>query len=310
MAVNSYTSKQLRATFTLTNGAVFAGTNNNVLKLTGLRMSAQIRGSGFPTFPDADLAIYGMALSDMQALSSLAFQTPADTPAINRNDMHIEANSGNGWSTVFQGQIVTASIDYTGAPEVALRCFGRVMGFEQMNPAAVSAYPGVTDVATIVSDLASKMGFAFENNGVTGTLDSPYYPGTLADQLRQVKQQANIEVFVEDRLVAISPPGVPRATPVFILSPKSGLVGYPVVESRGYIYVKALYNPAFRFGGLLTIQGSDVVIDSKVPSNVNSRADGTWMVGTLSLNLESKKFDGAWFSDMLLYIPGAPIPTS
>lgn len=310
MAVNSFTAKQLRVTFTLSNGATFAGTNNNILKLTGLRMAAQIRGAGMPAFPECDLAIFGMAQNDMQALSSLAFQTPANTPAMNRNDMQLEANSGGGWSTVFSGQILTAQIDYSGSPDVALRVNALVLGFDQINPAAVTSYTGATDVATIVSNLASQMNMNFENNGVNVVLNNPYFTGTLAEQLRSVQQQANIHIFPENNTIAIAPPGVPRDTSTFILSPTSGLVNYPVVDSRGFVYVKALYNAAFRFGGPLTIQGSDVVVDAKVPETFNTRANGNWMIGTLSHHLDSKKFENLWFSEMLLYPPGQTQPIS
>jgi hypothetical protein len=75
-------------------------------------------------------------------------------------------------------------------------------------------------------------------------------------------------------------------------------------DSRGYIHVRALFNPAFRYGAPLTISGSDVVIDSKVPKPLNSRADGNWVIGWLSHTLEALKPNGAWFTDMLLYPPG------
>ena len=35
-----------------------------------------------------------------------------------------------------------------------------------MKPIAPSSYPGTTDVADIMKDLAGKMGYTLENNGV------------------------------------------------------------------------------------------------------------------------------------------------
>ena len=58
----SYTVKNLRVTFTLTNSnAVFPGTSANQLQVTGLRMSAVIKGAGLPAFPEASIRIYGLA---------------------------------------------------------------------------------------------------------------------------------------------------------------------------------------------------------------------------------------------------------
>lgn len=318
---NSYATKLLRATFTLsTPGAVFPGDPNkaaNVLTLVGLRMQVGIRCSGAPAFPSAEIAIFGMAQSDMNALSSLTFEVTG----INRNSVVIEANATGddptGWSSVYAGQITTAFVDYSGAPEVCLRISAQMGFFDQINPATPTSYTSSVAVATVVASIASKMQFAFENHGVFLQTGRPtYYPGVLTEQLRDVVNDYGIDLYMEAgalvQTIAIVPKGFSRDTPGYTLTPATGLVGYPVVDARGFIKVRALYNPAFRFGGPLTIDGSDVILDGTgtTVKTINSQANGLWLVGQMSHMLESVKPGGAWFSDMLLYPPGQEPPQS
>jgi hypothetical protein len=318
--MGNFAQKLLRVTFILSNGSTFPaatdGAPANQLTLTGLRTLASILCQGAPAFPTAEIAVFGMAQSDMNAVSALTFQVPG----IQKNTIQLEASSDGGasWSTVYAGQIVSANVDYSALPDVALRVHAQMGFFDQLNPATPTSYPNGADVATVISNIATKMGFAFENNGVTGGPGGPlYYPGVLTDQLRDAVLHAGIDQYMEGGLssgqgvqtIAICPKGAARnGIQPFNLSPASGLVGYPAVDSRGYIHVRAQYNSAFRFGGPLTISGSDVVIDPKAPQTLNSRANGKWLIGQLSHKLEALKFEGAWFSEMLLYPPGQEPP--
>jgi hypothetical protein len=295
--VSTFSVKDLRFTFTLSNNAVFRyPDNSNVLQVNGLRDTAVIKGSGLPAFPEAELTIYGLNQSDMNALTSLQFQPLA----MSRNSVIVEADNGNGqgFSTVFAGQIITSGPDYAGIPHVPLKVQARILGFESLNPATPTSYTGATSVANIVQTIAAKLGYVLENNGVTAILNNPYFGGTLVDQLRAVKQAAGIQMFVEGNVIAICPPGVPRNQETFTIGPNAGLVGYPKLDfQRGFVRVKALYNPAFRFGGPINIEGSSVPL-----------ANGSWVIGTITHTLEAQTYNGQWFSDMLLYPPSAGIP--
>jgi hypothetical protein len=306
---NTYTVKNLRVTFTLAgSNAVFPGTSANKLQVSGLRMSAVIRGAGIPAFPEASLRIYGLAQQDMNALA--VTQVLVGKPQYQRNIVQIEADSGDGFTFVFSGQIIQAGPDYSSVPDVYLYVQAVSLGLDQLAPATPISFPGVANVSDIVSGIASKMGLAFENDGVTGTLTGAVYSGSLADQLRTVCSDAGIYYAIEPatpNLLVISPAGVPRQNLTkFTLTPSSGLNGYPEVLGNGYINVRSYFNPAYRMNGPLTIQGSDVIIDASLPKTLNSQADGDWVIGPLTHTLECQKPGGAWFTDMRLGPPSAP----
>jgi hypothetical protein len=195
-----------------------------------------------------------------------------------------------------------------------------------LNPAPAASYTGPTAVATIVQNLAAKMGYAFENNGVTAQLNSPYFANTLAEQLRTVAQHAGIDVYIDgqtapvsnfnaiagtpgNNVIAICPRGQPRNVPVWELNPQSGLVGYPVRESQGYIRARTLFNPAYRFGGLVNLQNSGLA-NSPTGSPAFDVNTGKWLIASVSHTLESLKFGGQWFSDLLCYPPGSVAPVT
>jgi hypothetical protein len=309
--VSSFTQKQLRASFTLTNSnAVFTGVNGavlgNVLMLSGLRMSAVIEGSGLPSFPNCTLRVWGMNQADMNAL---AVQTVSGgKTGWLPNTMLIEANSGNGWAAVFAGNILTAEPDYDAMPDVPLVVTSTSKSFTLVNPATPSSFPGSTAVFDIISVIAAKMGITPINNGVTTvTSGATYYPQASGVQLRQVCKAFSIDpVFSPDGYtVTVSPQGQADHSTPFVLSPSSGLVGYPKVKANGFIGVRSLFNPAFHVKSPITIQGSDVVVDATLTSvkSLNSLANGDWVVTAIVNTLEALKPDGAWFSDMILYPP-------
>ena len=316
MPASSYAVKNLRVTFTLTNSnAVFPGTSANKLVVAGLRTIAIIKGSGLPAFPEATIRIYGLSQQDMNALAIVPVQ--GGKPEFSFNTVQVGADSGNGYTFVFSGQIFQAGPDYSSLPDVCLFVHAQAGGFDQLTAAQPSAYTGVTNVSDIASNLASKMSMAFANDGVTGTLTAPYYSGTLMSQLRKLCQDANIYNSIEaadastgnQNLLTISPAGVARQNvQAWVLTPTSGLVGYPEVLGNGYLNVRSLFNPAYRQNGPITIQGSDVVIDPALPKTLNTLADGNWLIGPLTHTLESQKPGGAWFTDMRLYPPNAPPP--
>lgn len=284
--MSSYSQKLLRATLILPT-ANFPGTSSNTLTLVGYRMSATIQGAaGWPN--SLDLSIFGMRQADMNAVTILwSAATPQQVST--RALVQLEASSdGIAWTQVFSGTFIQAQPDYQSVPYANLRAQAITGNGMQLAIAPATTYPGSTSIATIAQYLAGQMGFAFENNGVTGNLASPYYPGTFMDQFRQLAQHANFDFYFDgNATLAICPKNTPRqgkTVPVF--TPSSGLIGFPTIQQYG-IHCQTLFTPALTLGGEIQIAGSIV------PS-----ANGTWSPYNATHELESLMPGGAWFTSM------------
>lgn len=294
---NPYSQKSLRATLILpqTN---FPGTSSNTLTLVGYRMLAAIeQGGGYPN--TLTLTVFGMRQDDMNAVTVL--WAGATATAVNAEALiQLEASSdGVAWTQVFEGRFVEAAPDYTDAPNVHLHVLAQTGYGLQLQIAPPTSYRGATSIVEIAAYIAGEMGFTLQANGVTGSLSTPYYPGTYMDQFRQLCEHANLDFYFDgNNILAICPQGQPRqglgAPPVF--SPAlNNLVGFPTVQRFG-IHVDVLWTPAFTLGGLLQVAGSIV-----------PGANGTWLGFKATHNLESLQPGGAWFSHIDCTNPtGAP----
>lgn len=287
---NTFTEKQLRFTFTLATNAKFQG-NNNTLQIEGLRALADITYPGPPSFPTANVRIFGMKPSDMSALTGLTFQVLT----YKRNTVMIESNDGSGWTTVFEGQIVSGVPDFAGMPDVSFVIMAQTLGFDLLNPATPSAFPASASVENVCRTIALKMSQQLDNVGVTAVFPgASYFAGTPADQLRAAVKKAGIAVYLDKPgIVEIGIPGAPRNVPKAVLSPTLGnLVGYPSLDSVNLIGVTAVYNPSLRFGAPLQIK------DSK-----QLAANGDWVIYDCTHNLSSLMPDGPWFTRMTAQPP-------
>lgn len=275
----SFNKKRLRIVFTLANNAQFEGTNSNVLMLEGFRCRVRVKSAGAAVAPSADIAVYGVKQSDMNALTMLAWRPLSIQP----NFVRVQANDGRGFVDVFAGDIVSAGPDYTQAPDVFLSVQAVTGYFLRLQPAAPSSYTGSVSVAEVVEDLALAMGLVPETNGVDIRIQSPYLPNTLGEQLRTFCEQAGVDLYLDGDVIAITPRGQPRQGQQVELNRQSGLILYPTIDVNG-LQVQCLYNPGLRFGG-------QVHITSDVP-----KANGNWYIYSIEHDLQPEAPGGGWFS--------------
>jgi hypothetical protein len=295
----TFAKKQLRFTFTLSNNAKFSGANNTLV-ITGLRAAVKMSFPPPPAFPTVAGRVYGMLQSDMNALTALT-QLVLTTQ---RNSVVIEANSGAGWSAIFAGQLVTTLPDYSDLPNVCLRFVALTLGFDAINPATPTSYAPSADVATVIAAICQKLSpaCALVNTGVSQTFSgSTYFPGTAKQQLAAACKKAGIAVYTDQPgVVEITPSGSPRNRPLFVLSPQTGLVGYPSFEDINIVNAQCVFNPALVYGGQAKIQGSQ-----QLSNNPQYNVNGTWQIINIDHDLATGLPDGPWFSTMRLQpLPG------
>lgn len=276
----SFVKRRLRVVLTLADQVTYQGTNANTLTIEGLRIIVKTKYAG-AVAPEATVEIYGMKQDDMNSLTMLAWKALS----IKRNTIQIFALDAGAWFEVFHGNILDAVPDYEAAPDVPLRINAISLLFDKLAKANPTSYKGSVAAADVIGKLAGSINYTFENQGVTALISNPYYPGTVVDQMRAVATAADCDLFVDGTCVAISLRAQPRDLPTVVISPSTGLIGYPSIDNQG-IRLSCLWVPGLRIG-------APVRIVSDIP-----KANGDWRIYSLSFLLESERPDGQWFAEM------------
>ena len=306
MSINpiSFTQKLIEIDVALdpnpqTNAAPFftsdvsSSPNANTVTLSGTRTSVRVQYAGQPKGSTAQVSVYGLTPSLMNQLSTLGLVfsiVPHNTITIRVGDLT------SGLSTVFTGTIWSATADFNKAPEVPF-VFECIAGlYNQVVPATPVTFPKPFNVVNAMQQFAQQMGFGFENDGIptTSMLPPSYYPGTVADQWKKMRDDAQIEAdlfpgLATGQVLAIWPKGGSRTTlGVPLVSPTTGMIGYPSYSQVG-LTVKTIYNPGISLGGQIQIQSS-------LP-----KATGTWVVLKVDHALDSLVPDGLWESTFMCF---------
>ena len=283
--------KVIRATITLV-GDTFDESGSNVLIYEGLRTSVVMRFGGGAIMPSAEVTAYGLSLSAMHKLMRIRWQ---DLNSM-LNRIRIEAGEqGQPLTHVFEGNITFAYIDTSNAPEIALRISSMAGILEAYRPASQLAFPGETPVVRAIADICERMGYIFENNGVPEslTMQNVTMGDTDMNKIRKLCRDYEIDLYVEYGLIAIAPRGAPRTLRIPLLTPKTGLLGYPVPTIQG-VDVRCLWDPMIRFGGIIRIADS-----------LMETTNGDWRAFGVTTTLESEIPGGAWFMDIQATFRGA-----
>src|SRR5271156_541491 len=292
---------------------------SNVINVSGLRSRVRISQAAAVGNTTADASIFGLSQSLMNKLT-----TSVIVNRVTRNSGIISAgvNPGKGASTaaaanvnsvmgfpvVFGGTIWLATGDYNNMPDVPLRLSAQLGLIDAVVSATPSSFTGSTSIESIMQGFARKLTapngqpVAFENNNVSGNLDRPYFPGTIMQQVYQAAYHARINAQLVDggTKLAIWPQGGSRTsqTSIPLISPDTGMIGYPTFASGALMIVKMVYNPDVIYGGQIQVQ-------SDIP-----QANGKWTVWELDLALDSLSPGGEWSGTAQCYPTGLapPVP--
>lgn len=284
--MNSFSkAKRLRVTLILSDEAniSFTSTGDNTLILTDNRMSARVQMNARQA-TSMSLKIWGMTPADMDAMTAAWL----DPNAIRNNKVILEANNGDGFRPVFTGTILEAQPDFRAAPDVPFQILATIRYFEQIKVVEPLSYKGDVDVAVLARYLAQQLDMDYEQApGVKATLTDPYFPGSLWSQLNNVCKAARVDYYFQGDKLVIAPLSEAFDTrPAVVLSPTTGLLGYPVYSRRG-LSVSAIFDPAFLCGTAIEIQDSLV-----------RGANGRWFPYSLEHALEAELPNGKWTTSL------------
>jgi hypothetical protein len=273
----AFTEKLINVQFDLKNGSFEGG--GNTANISGLRTIAHIDVRAGVVQSHLDLAIYGLPLSVMNQLTTFGPNYLAQS----KNGVIVEAGDAeSGMSTVFVGNIYTAFVDGQSQPQVCLRVKATPGNFYNVKPQTPLSFQGPTQASTIAQKIAGYLGMTLENNGVNTVLTNPYYASDAVSMIRMLGEHAGFDWIMDRGVLAITPAGHARAGDPVLISPSTGMVGYPTFVSPN-IVVKALFNPNVKYLGLIQVQSE------------LTPACGIWKIIKLDLDLESKVPHGKWF---------------
>lgn len=290
----TFSKRHLSFKFELGEGS-FGEDGSNTFEMSGVRASATIEKNGLVDNATANLKIYGLPLSVMNKLTLLG------KPLIDGRHNTVTVSAGDddsGASVVFVGTIQEAWVDGRNAPQVAfvVTAFSGIV--PAMKPVPPVSYKGTVDVALVVSGIAQQAGYLFENSGVTAQIADPYLSGTALQQLQKITRAADVNCTIEPTApptIAIWPKDKARQSESLLISPETGLIGYPMRTENG-IELQTLFNPSIVFGGLIEVQSS------LTPAN------GSWSVFRVAHDLEAETPGGKWFTTLECNILGQGPP--
>ncbi|QIA76188.1 baseplate hub protein [Rodentibacter caecimuris] len=276
----SFKQRKLRVTLLLGSPEQkFDNNGNNTVIIENMRVSAQLFVGGGNMAPTAQIVIYGLSQSIMDRVARVKWYTDA----AKLNFVRLEALNNEVYSILFEGMISFATPNFAGAPNVSLTIKATTAAQHQILPVPPISKMGDVDVATLISQICQKMGMEFENNDVNVKISNPYLCETSLEQVKKICLAADIDLAIEANKVAIKNKGQGRKIKVPVISPTTGLIGYPMLDLSG-IKFQCLFDPEIKFHGICEIRDS-----------VITPANGQWVIYGLNHYLESETPNGKWF---------------
>ena len=277
----SLSPKKIDVSFSLASGT-FGDSGSNTANVTGLRVTCHVLNRGGAGQSNMELAIYGLPLSIMNQLTTFGTNYQLQQ----KNGVTVSAgDADSGMSVVFQGNIFQAWVDGQSQPNVCLRVVATPGTFYNAKPQTPLSYPGAVSAATIANTIAGYLGLTLENNGVNTVVSNPYYASDAISMITELAEHAGFDWTIDKSVLAITPKGKGRAGDPPLISAQTGMVGYPIFVSNNLV-VRSVFNPNIKYQGFIKIQ-SDL-----------TPANGTWKVGKIEYELESKVPHGKWFNVM------------
>lgn len=263
----SFTQKEIEVRITLNAGS-FGGKGVEKI-IRGLPVEVRVSKPGGFEGGKASVQIAGLSLDEMSQLTTLAFR-PLES---RHNKIAILAGDfERGLSCIFQGEIYIAFADFNRSPDPVFKieCIcGYYGNLKADGPVTIK---GDAPVADLIAQQAKAIGYQFENQGVTTRLKDAVFNGSPVQKIRSMAKQAGVNVFLDNEKVCLIPKTTPRKGTPILVTPETGLIGYPSFSNFG-IELRTLFNPDYQMFGRIEVQ-------SIVP-----KASGTWQIISYDHNL-------------------------
>lgn len=280
MTATPYIERAITLTLRLGKGS-FGGSGFNTITLAGLRCAVQIQTTLTPMPGLAVVRVWGLTLSQINEL------TKAGLLFVERENNVILIEAGDaksGMTAVFEGSIYQAYPE-ANQPDMPLVILANPAYNHQLKPVKPTSYKGDIDGVTVLSQIVKSLGLTLESNGVSAMLSNPYFAGTAWEQIKALINAMGCYGYLDSpkKTLAIWKKGAARAGRVPIVSPSTGMIGYPEFQ-QNQVRLKTLFDPTSLLSG-----GMEIEVQSELKA-----ANGKWSVTTVTTNIAAQMPDGPW----------------
>lgn len=274
--------KVIRVTLTLQGKDEVFTAKDNRLQSTELAVSAVITHGNGAITPTAQITISNLGLDVMLKLMRIQWNTMQSV----LNTVKVEVgDQGEELKVAYEGNITFATINTDSAPDVSLIITSQMAIVDKLRATPPFTIPKdqVFNVADIVKFLATDSGYEFFNYGVDKQITDTKLSGSNIEKIEKLSYDHDFDLYIEQKTITICKKGGERQLKIPIITPNTGLIGYPAPDMRGIVF-RCAYDPAVKFGGVVRIA------DSILGETVNQ----DWRVYGLIATLEANIPQGKW----------------
>lgn len=268
----TYKKRSLKFQFTLKEGK-FDDKGNDILTIDNIKAEVEMGAYGGISGSEMNCRVYGLGIDQMALLSYKGRQLSAPK----QNLIKVWADD----SPIFYGTITNCFADLNQAPDAPLIIQSFSTGFEQSLVSPPFSASGSVDVVDAITSIAKEIGYAVVNNGVKAKLSGAYFRGDPISQMRQIADAAGINVDFRLGVIYIWPPEGHVDDVMPLVSPETGLFGYPVFSGFGITFTCSFSN--------LICLGRKIKLVTEYPN-----ASGDYTVITANNYLSSWTEGGPW----------------
>lgn len=276
-----FTQRLLNLSFTLGQGD-FGESGSDTVTFTGVRCRIEISRAGGLNYSEISLRAFGLPLDVMNRLTllnAIAYQEQIF------NRVTVSAGDADSMSVCFIGQIREAWAEGAQPPDISFVMTGYNGMYDMTRPIPPTSFRGSVDVAMALNGIATQMGYALIDNGVTGTITNPYWPGTARAQIEALSRAAGLSIDIDEgaRTITAWPRGAAREDTAIKISKETGMIGYPTFTQLGVV-LACDYNPSLQFGRIVEVESEFSV------------ANGKWIIIGVTHTLDSLAPGGNWMT--------------
>ncbi|HHK9580563.1 TPA: hypothetical protein ACQZIS_001841 [Citrobacter braakii] len=277
-----YSKRSLRFEF-VNETSSFDDSGNNTISISESRATVSFQSAGNLFGTQINVSIFGLGIEMLAALSSKAMGLfGSDTERIS---MKVFV----GETAIFAGYMTSSIANMNAIPNVALMITATANADLQNKPASPFSFNGATPVPDIINAICNAAGYKAYITGLDGlVVTNPHYEGSIFTQLESLCNDVNVAMSVAPPSISFWPQDSTRDDVMPFISPKYGLIGYPIFSNGGLMFQT-------QFSTLLTT-GRNVQIETSLP-----HASGVYKLTSVNHELSSWMNDGPWHSICIAY---------